>query len=611
MQRYKTFALTVLISITLIGVLWHLLNNPSVLSVSAGPLSGDTTQDALVPSTPEDFVLPGTQPETIVDSIRDPESCLLCHRDYEPEPEQAEHEKTWIAWQGSMMAQSGRDPLFYAALDVANAGAANAGEFCLRCHMPRGWLDGRSSSPDASDMTEGDLEGVQCLVCHRMVDIEPGPENPARDAEILADLDLPVSLLGSGQMVIDPLDHRRGPFDIVADLGQDPHSQYDGAKETLQSPYHQESDLCGTCHDINNPMFTWNESSKSYEPNDLGKPGDITQGFPIERTYTEWKLSQYNTPEGVYAPQFGGNKTYVSTCQDCHMRDITGSGGAIFLGSGPRRTDMPLHDLTGGNTWVPQIIPLHPEFGDKFTEGSTRADALEAGIERARAMLASAADLVGTFNDNELTVKVINRSGHKLPSGYIEGRRMWLQVEGYDVDGKMIFSSGAYDKSTGVLEGYHSDPTLKVYESKHGLTTSWANQLGLPAGSSFHFALNNMIVSDNRIPPRGFNYEAFNNGQAAPYTNGEPDPTIYADGQYWDTTTYTLPEGVVRGKVTLLYQVASRDYIEFLRDNNPNPSPNNGDILYDLWTKSGRSEPEIMAVFPFGEQVFMPSIQGR
>ena len=49
-----------------------------------------------------------------------------------------------------MMAQAGRDPVFYAALDIANADAAFSGDFCLRCHVPRGWLDGRHSAPTAT-----------------------------------------------------------------------------------------------------------------------------------------------------------------------------------------------------------------------------------------------------------------------------------------------------------------------------------------------------------------------------------------------------------------------------------------------------------------------------
>jgi len=40
----------------------------------------------------------------------------------------------------------------------------------------------------------------------------------------------------------------------------------------------------------------------------------------VERTYSEWLHSHYNTTNGVYAPQFADAKTngMVSVCQDCH-----------------------------------------------------------------------------------------------------------------------------------------------------------------------------------------------------------------------------------------------------------------------------------------------------
>lgn len=189
---------------------------------------------------------------------------------------------------------------------------------------------------------------------------------------------------------------------------------------------------------------------------------------------------------------------------------------------------------------------------------------------------------------------------------------MLLQVEGYDINGNLVYSSGAYNVGTGVLSGYGTDPTLKVYEVKQGLTDAWADELGLPAGPTFHFVLNNAIISDNRIPPRGYDYEAFLAGGAAPHTDGQPDPDRYGDGQYWDNTTYDLPAGVIFGRVRLLYQTTSREYIEFLRDNNPFPDDpnNNGRILYDLWTMTERSRPEVMAEVTFGTTFsFLPMLQ--
>ena len=232
------------------------------------------------------------------------------------------------------------------------------------------------------------------------------------------------------------------------------------------------------------------------------------------------------------------------------------------------------------------------------------------GIERARYMLQNAATLSALFNDGQLFVTVVNETGHKLPTGYAEGRRMWLQVEGYNAAGQLIYESGAYDAATGILTGYGIDPTLQVYEIRQGLTEDWAAQLGLTAGESFHFILNNMVELDNRIPPRGYDYDAFLAAGAAPYTAGLPDPTRYAAGQYWDTTVFDLPPDVAYGTVRLLFQTASLEYIEFLRDNNPNPGDpnNNGQILYDLWLQTGRSTPETMAEFRFGQTEFLPIV---
>ncbi len=565
----------------------------------------------LVGATSNDLFLPGTQPNQLEDDFDSPSQCTICHQEYVNPSEQDPETEPWTGWQGSMMAQAGRDPLFLAALDIANADIPGGGEYCLRCHMPRGWLNGRATPTDGSAMTEDDLEGIQCEVCHRMVDATyTEGVSPAEDQDILADIDPPVINMRNGSMIIDPADNRRGPFDVVADLGFNPHGAYEG--ETLSSPIHQEAEFCGTCHDIDNPLLSWDENSQSYQPNPMDTPADPADKlFPIERTFTEWSLSAYNTPDGIHAPQFGGNKTNVSTCQDCHMRDVTGTGGRFFSMQVPERDDLPMHDLTGANTWVPQIIPLHPVFSATINADPTRGEALLLGIERARYMLQNAATVHAVKQGDQLAVTVVNQTGHKLPSGYVEGRRMWLQVEGYDDTGTLVYSSGAYDVATAELTGYGIDPVLKVYESKQGLTPDWAAEFGLPAGESFHFILNNMVVSDNRIPPRGYDFDAFNAGGAAPHTNGQPDATLYADGQYWDTTYYQMPSTVVTGTVRLLYQVASDEYIEFLLANTPEPENpnNNGQILYDLWEMTERSRPETMVEVPILTQHnFLPVI---
>ena len=95
--------------------------------------------------------MPGTQPfpENNPD-IESPTRCTNCHGGYDSAIEPT------FNWQGSMMAQAARDYLYWSCLVVGAqdsiwaAGRPNATDLCLRCHSPRGWLDGRSDPTNGS-----------------------------------------------------------------------------------------------------------------------------------------------------------------------------------------------------------------------------------------------------------------------------------------------------------------------------------------------------------------------------------------------------------------------------------------------------------------------------
>jgi hypothetical protein len=513
----------------------------------------------VAPTTLRDFDQPGSQPfETGI--LNPPQACAVCHGNYDPNVE------PYRNWHGSMMAQASLDPLFKANMAIANQDAPDSGDLCLRCHLSRGWLQGRSVPTDGSRMLDTDKYGVACDFCHRLLDpiYDPG-QSPAEDADILAALSNPATNFGNGMATIDPTGARRGPF-LNADTGH----------PVLVSPFHREAALCGTCHDVSNPAFE-KDGSGNYVPNAFDAPAtDFSSQtlLPVERTYSEWFYSQYNTPTGVYAPQFGGNKDYVSTCQDCHMRDVTGKG--CNFGTPPTRTDLPLHDMTGGSTWLPGLLStLFP--------GDVDDAAMQAGIERARYMLQNAADLAAVQEDTQLKVTVTNNTGHKLPTGYPEGRRIWINVKFYDNLLSLISESGAYDPNTGVLS---HDPEAKIYDIEPGMDANVAPLLGVPPGPSFHFVLNNKVFKDNRIPPRGFTNAAYAD------FGGAPADYNYADGQYWDDTYYTIPPSTTSAEVTLYYQSTSKEFIEFLRDENT--TTNDGNDMYDLWNNNDKCPPEVM-----------------
>ncbi|MEN8254946.1 MAG: hypothetical protein ABFR33_05690, partial [Verrucomicrobiota bacterium] len=291
-----------------------------------------------------------------------------------------------------------------------------------------------------------------------------------------------------------------------------------------------------------------------------------------------WLHSAYNTSNGVYAPQFAGNKDggMVASCQDCHMPDILGQGcDPAQFGDVPMRADLPLHDMTGGSSWLARILPDHAGLD------AETAAALSNGAVRAEYMLGKAARMQAEVIDGDLRVTVINDTGHKLPTGYPEGRRMWINVRFYDDGNALLDEFGGYDPVDAVL----TNDTM-VYEIHPGIGTNLASVVGMDPGPSLHFVLNNQVYEDNRIPPRGFTNSEFETFGGAPVGHH------YDDGQYWDEVYYAMPAEAVRADVQLYYQSTSKEFIEFLRDENTTDS--NGQDLYDLWVANDKCPPVLM-----------------
>lgn len=582
-----------------------LITGAAVMLIVATAVAGP-----LLPPTSNDLKELGTQPQgsgsppstQIVDPMPTAaEGCFLCHQGMDDPMDTVKPYR----WRGSMHAHAYRDPIFQAAFALANLDAPGAGELCLRCHTPRAWLEGRASpptgNPDGSTLFPSDRdEGVHCNACHRLVDLDAAPPSGSADDALIRNALqvnglLPVDY-GNAQMIVDPMDVRRGPIDFVATMEPEPPHLW------AFSPHHRSADMCGTCHDVSNPLFSrvggpTPAPSDSYTLNarDAQHPTHAkTDMFPEQRTYTEWLNSEFAaTPAGLFIPdatnpmvnRFGGNRIMVSTCQDCHMPDTTGQAcWEIF--EPPVRTDLPLHSFVGANVFALDLI-LH-------MHGPTGTDELDADtityLNRQRIdtidMVQKATDAAGTQTAGELSVRVINQCGHKLLTGMPEGRRIWINVQFYNGPA-LIAERGAYNAATGDL----TTADTKVYEQTLGLDAFMAAQTGLPQGDSFHLIFVNQVTKDNRIPPRGFTNAAFNASQAG-HVN-----YAYADGQHWDDTRYCIPPGATSAVVTVNYQTSSREYIEFLRDATA-PDPRGTD-LFNAWAAVGRSAPVPMDTFAF------------
>ncbi len=257
------------------------------------------------------------------------------------------------------------------------------------------------------------------------------------------------------------------------------------------------------------------------------------------------------------------------------MPAVTGKDANL----GMTRDDVPLHELVGGNTFVPTILPHHPAFGAEVNPAI-----LAESVEKSTRILRQAATMTVDLAAGTLSVRVTNESGHKLPTGYPDGRRMWLHVRAFDGARNVVFESGRYVFATGELV---PDAHLQVWETIHGMSPAVAATFGTTPGPSQHLVMNNVREKDNRIPPRGFTnaaYDAF---------DGEPVGAGYADGQHWDDVTYPVGAAAVGAEVTLYYQTTSREYVEFLRDTNVTNAA--GNLLFDLWDQHGKGAPVAMA----------------
>jgi hypothetical protein len=575
-----------------------------------------------------DFTPHGTQPGLLF-PLQPAGSCGGCHGAANSSQQQYRPASTWG---GSMMAQAMRDPLFWAALDVANADVPGVGDFCLRCHTPAGWYGGRVSKTggggQVSDPAKGaagcllegtldsadfnnDYEGVACHYCHRL-----SPEGPNGE---------PVRI-GNGDAWVDDTECngdggepcRRGPYTYSGSF-QPPHPW-------AQSAFHADGAVCGSCHDVSSPDL----GNGPFKALKLDDGTDTGQPFPIERTYSEWEQSAYAQPGGANE----------RPCQSCHMPDSQDPNATAAVGGPPRTGNLPVHAFAGGNTWIPQII--RGEYSDTTSipgsnGGIGRQDELGNTVAWAREMLASAAALEATLTAYTAPttttpgslgarITVTNRSGHKLPSGYGEGRRMWLNLQVKDAAGALVFESAAYDIASATLD---QDPQARVYEVLQGIwnrngtgTCDVKDDQGRPI---FHFALNDCVVKDNRIPPLGFRPATAvdpNGYQLRPVAHVYPETTpgsgVLVNHDQADYVV-TLPAGAQAPftvTARLYYQTSSREYIEFLRNQavergfagenllcagGPNrpavvgpKDQTRGQFMHALWETYGKSPPELM-----------------
>ncbi|MEX1367375.1 MAG: MYXO-CTERM sorting domain-containing protein [Nannocystaceae bacterium] len=492
-----------------------------------------------------------TEPGALVNPLVPSPDCQNCHSFPNAEGHEAQPPYApFFGWQGSLMANAARDPVFWAAVAIADQDEPGGTEDCVRCHAPRAFLEGRGGAISIDALQPEDFEGVGCELCHRMTD-----QGLMGNAQYAVD-----DLLGDGGVVA-----RRGAWDYEPGSPQAPQHAW------LFDEFTSSSQQCGTCHDVTTPRERLD---------DAGQPMGIP--FNEQRTYSEWLGSRFAQPGDDFA-----------TCQDCHMPAVQDVAGCEDNNNQFTHPQGRRHDLVGANRFMLEL--LQAEYGDEGTQEvpdvffSMTMDRLDELIPTAATLQVQGpaeVDLAQGLSD--LVATVTNNTGHKLPTGYSEGRIMWLEVVARYGD-EVVWSSGQWTPG----EGPQDDEQLRSYQ---GVAQEYAT------GTTMHLLLNDHWVEDTRIPPAGLT------------PNIETDPVgdryaLLEDGTWpnFDEASYAFAgrndvldvtpgddtDDVLDVQVRLLYLINTPEYVQLLADDNvTNDAGNHVAMLFDT---AGGAPPTVLA----------------
>lgn len=306
---------------------------------------GSTAESSHRPDAAADFLTR--------DQLMDPETCKTCHPTHYRE------------WSSSMHAYAAQDPVFVAMNVRGQRETGGAlGSFCVQCHAPLALRENASSDGLHLDEVPAKLQGVTCYVCHNTVGVGQAFNNSLTLA--------------------DDQTFRGGIHDPVNSTA---HGALYGAYQ--DGNRHENSELCGACHDV-----------------------VVPSGVHLERTFEEYKSSL-----------FGQLQQGFETCGGCHMPGRKAQ--AAELPQAPERT---VHE----HLWPGVDIAL-----TQFPERDLQRQAVECNLALNTRIRAVDYDGLGTF-----TVQTETSAGHKQPSGSAQDRRMWLEVVAYDASDQVVFESG-------------------------------------------------------------------------------------------------------------------------------------------------------------------------
>ncbi|HEX6813420.1 MAG TPA: multiheme c-type cytochrome [Planctomycetota bacterium] len=475
----------------------------------------------------------GQSPVPRDDPFTTSEQCAVCHT---PAPgANAMHSRLgddvspYGTWQGTMMANSFRDPYFRAQLDKESASAGEeVQELCLRCHAPMAHhgavLSGRKAPrlADVEDSLVAD-DGVSCTVCHLMDGKNFGEASSF-----------------SGHPTFNRERRIFGPFADVITGPMQNQVRY----TPTQGLHVQKSALCATCH----TFYTEHHGTK----------------FPEQTPYLEWRNSEFSDEEG---------RTDKSrTCQQCHMADA----GPTRIARSPNGFDFNVpvrdgylaHAFVGGNAFMLDLLQAHRDELDILATPealSRMATATRRQLGEATARL-SISPVTRAEDTATFEVQVENLTGHKFPTGY-PARRAWLHVQVL-LGRQVVFETGAVDargRLVGIEEEHHLEH-VRTVERPTDVVVYEMVALD-PRGAPTTY-LTKMVkrVKDNRLLPRGWRADGKDIADIAPVgTGNDADFTAGGDKVAFRISLPPRARGRLQVVAAMYYQPVPPLWVDALR----------------------------------------------
>lgn len=435
-------------------------------------------------------------------------------------------------WSASMMGMSARDPFWRAKVSqeklVNPAHGLDLEDKCTSCHAPMGHYNAHFNGASHYTIADFDndslgIDGVSCAGCHTIGEAGLGTTF-------------------SGEILFDTTRKIYGPF-VGPMVG--PMQLYTGYTP-VYSPHISDSKLCASCHTLITSTADLN--------------GNLTGGKYVEQaTYHEYKNSIYSQ-----------NNT---SCQNCHMARIS---DPIMIANGylslTPRTPFNQHSFAGANSFMLKLMKANknalgldlPDY--KFDTTLIATD---------RMLKEKSVDLTLHFdsvaNDSAyFRVKLVNKAGHKFPSGY-PSRRAVLQFVIKDSSNDTIFKSGIFHSDFSVageqpaFEPHHNiinqSGVSQIYEIVMGdVNGNYTSVLERGAFS----------LKDNRLTPTGFStqHPSYDTVQISADALADPDFNKISgiEGSGTDEVHFHVPVAGINGSINatakIIYQTLPHKFVQ-------------------------------------------------